>query len=129
VQLDRFLAQLVQQLSASMIGGTARITTDLQPVIIGLDRAVPVAILATEAITNAIKHGLDDGRGEIAVSLVSEGDRNVFAVHDSGTSLREDGTSGLGTRIMTALARQIDGEWDLGSGTSGGTLFTLSWPA
>jgi two-component sensor histidine kinase len=129
VQLDRFLAQLVQQLSASMIGGMARITTDLQPVTIGLDRAVPVAILATEAITNAIKHGLDDGRGEIVVSLISKGGRNVFAVRDSGTGIREDGTSGLGTRIMTALIRQIDGEWDLGSSTSGGTLFTLSWPA
>ena len=69
------------------------------------------------------------GRGEIAVSLVSEGGRNVFAVRDSGSGIREDGKSGLGTRIMAALTRQIDGEWSLGSSMTGGTLFTLSWPA
>ena len=129
VQLDGFLAQLVQQLSASMIGGAARITTELQPVTIGLDRAVPVAILATEAITNAIKHGLDHGDGAIHVRLSSSEGRNRFEVTDSGALAREDGMSGLGTRIMTALSRQIDGDWDLASRPGGGTLFRLNWPA
>lgn len=129
VQLDRFLAQLVQQLSASMIGGTANITTTLQPVIIGLDRAVPVAILATEAITNAIKHGLDEGQGEIAVNLSREEGHNVLTVRNDGKTAAEDNQQGLGTRIMMALSRQIDGEWSLGAAPGGGTLFTLRWPA
>lgn len=129
VQLDRFLAQLVQQLSASMIGGTAHITTDLQPVTIGLDRAVPVAILATEAITNAIKHGLDGGDGVIDVRLWSTDARNHLEVRDSGRGEIENGQSGLGTRIMTALARQLDGEWNLAPLAGGGTRFLLSWPS
>lgn len=129
VQLDRFMAQLVQQLSASMIGGTANITTKLQPVIIGLDRAVPVAILATEAITNAIKHGLDAGQGEIAVSLARDGDSNVLTVRNGGQVAVDASQQGLGTRIMTALSRQIDGTWSLGAAPGGGTLFTLTWPA
>lgn len=129
VHLDRFLAQLVQQLSASMIGGTATITTELQPVIIGLDRAVPVAILATEAITNAIKHGLEAGQGDIVVSLSRDGERNVMTVRNSGRRAADDSPSGLGTRIMTALARQIEGEWTLAAAPDGGTQFTLSWPA
>lgn len=129
VQLDRFLAQLVQQLSASMIAGPARITTDLQPMTIGLDRAVPVAILATEAITNAIKHGLEDGDGAITVRLASQGGVNRLEVHDSGGGIGDDANTGLGTRIMTALARQIDGTWSSDAAPSGGTSFTLSWPA
>lgn len=129
VQLDRFLAQLVQQLSASMLGGAARITTDLRPVIIGLDRAVPVAILATEAITNAIKHGLQDGAGEIAVGLSTVRGRNLITVRNTGENASEGTPSGLGTRIMTALVHQIDGEWKLGPAPGGGMLFTLGWPA
>ncbi len=128
VQLDVFLAQLVQQLAASMVGNSANITTALMPVTIGLDRAVPVAILATEAITNAIKHGLDEGQGAISVSLRSEGGANIMDVRDSGRGPAEESQGGLGTRIMTALSRQIDGEWNL-STTPAGTLFTLSWPA
>ena len=130
VQLDRFLAQLIQQLSASMIGGSAKITTELEPVTILLDRAVPVAILATEAITNAIKHGLDKGDGAISVSLAKRDGRNVITVRDSGKGVTEEGeATGLGTRIMTALSRQIDGEWSLRSTAAEGTVFTLSWPA
>lgn len=129
VQLDRFLAQLVQQLSASMIGGAAKISTELQPVTIGLDRAVPVAILASEAITNAIKHGLVNGAGEIGVALSSAEGVNRLEVRDSGPGTGEDAKSGLGTRIMTALSRQIDGEWSLKSVASGCTVFTLTWPA
>ncbi|MFO1130881.1 MAG: histidine kinase dimerization/phosphoacceptor domain -containing protein [Hyphomicrobiales bacterium] len=129
VQLDKFLAQLVQQLSASMIAGTARIMTDLQPMTIGLDRAVPVAILATEAITNAIKHGLEDGDGAITVRLASQGGVNRIEVHDSGRGIGDDADTGLGSRIMTALSRQIDGTWSREPAPSGGTSFTLSWPA
>jgi two-component sensor histidine kinase len=129
VQLDKFIVQLVQQLQASMIAGTAKITTDLQPVTIGLDRAVPVAILATEAITNAIQHGLHDGEGAITVTLASQNGLNRLAVHDSGSGDRDAGKSGLGTRIITALARQIDGEWSRDVTPSGGTAFTLTWPA
>lgn len=129
VQLDKFLVQLVQQLAASMIGGTARIVTDLQPVNIGLDRAVPVAILATEAITNAIKHGLDNGDGAITVRLDSQAGMNRLEVQDSGSSTRDAGNSGLGSRIMTALSRQIDGQWSREATSSGGTCFLLTWPA
>lgn len=129
VQLDRFMAQLVQQLSASMIGGTANITTTLQPVTIGLDRAVPVAILATEAITNAIKHGLDAGQGEIAVGLARVDGRNVLTVRNGNQVAVDGNPEGLGSRIMTALSRQIDASWSLGAAPGGGTLFTLTWPA
>ncbi len=133
VQLDRFLAQLVQQLAASMLGAGATITTDLQPVTIGLDRAVPVAVLATEAITNAIRHGLAQSTGEIAVGLATREGRNVLTVRDSGSGPTPDGgngsSGGLGTRIITALARQIDGTWNLAAQPSGGSCFTLDWPA
>lgn len=129
VQLDRFLAELVQQLSASMIGGAASIATDLRPVTIGLDRAVPVAILATEAITNAIRHGLTRGEGEIGVSLENREGRIVLTVRDNGPGRSHAGSQGLGTRIISAVARQIDAEWSLEDAASGGTVFILSWPA
>lgn len=129
VQLDVFLAQLAKQLAASMIGGGVTIETALEPATIGLDRAVPVAILATEAITNAIKHGLDQGQGTIILSLRSAAGRNLLEVRDSGqASPAAEIRGGLGTRIMTALSRQIDGDWTLNSNPRQGTVFTLSWP-
>ena len=65
----------------------------------------------------------------ITVSLASAGGRNVLEVRDSGSGPAGDGKAGLGTRIMTALARQIDGAWSLGTTSSGGTTFAVEWPA
>ena len=87
-----------------------------------------MAILATEAITNAIKHGLGEGAGTITVTLRGAGRTHLLEVRDSGAGPPEDGRTGLGTRILTALSRQIDGEWTIARSAEGGTLFTLSWP-
>lgn len=129
VQLDPFLQALLAQLQASMLGAErATISIDLEPVTVGLDQAVPVALMATEAVTNAIQHGLKCGHGEIIVTLQQKKGRNALQVEDTGTGPPADSTGGLGTRIMTALARQIDGEWRLDRTPEGRTSFTLSWP-
>ena len=76
--------------------------------------AVPVALLATEAITNAIKHGTRDDGSPIAVTLHRDCGQVVLQVtNDGGTTATRMERSGLGRRIMTALAQQIDGQWSL----------------
>lgn len=131
VQLDQFLEELLRQIETSMMaGGKAALTTSLAPVAVGLDRAVPVALLATEAITNAIKHGISEEGGAIAITLREEGGRNILEVTDSGNGTGNDAAkAGLGTRIMAALCRQIEGEWALEPSAQGGTRFFLAWPA
>jgi two-component sensor histidine kinase len=130
VQLDKFLAQLLEQVDASLMAGSrAKLSADMEPVTVSLDRAVPVALLATEAITNAIKHGVPEEGGSIAVALRREAGSNVLRVTNSGRPPEADGKGGLGSRIMTVLARQIDGSWKLEPLPAGGTCFTLVWPA
>ncbi len=129
VQLDPFLQALMTQIQASLLGAErAEIASDLDPVTVGLDQAVPVALMATEAITNAIQHGLKSGQGAITVTLRQHGGRNALQVDDTGTGPPPEIKGGLGTRIMTALARQIDGGWSLERTPEGRTRFTLTWP-
>jgi two-component sensor histidine kinase len=129
VQLDPFLKALLAQIQASMLGAErAEIVSDLEPVMVGLDQAVPVALMATEAITNAIQHGLRSGQGAITVSLRQLAGYNALQVDDTGTGPPPDIKGGLGSRIMTALARQIDGAWSLERTAEGLTRFTLTWP-
>jgi two-component sensor histidine kinase len=129
VQLDPFLKALLAQIQASMLGAErAEIVSDLEPVMVGLDQAVPVALMATEAITNAIQHGLRSGQGAITVSLRQVAGYNALQVDDTGTGPPPDIKGGLGSRIMTALARQIDGAWSLERTAEGLTRFTLTWP-
>jgi two-component sensor histidine kinase len=127
VQLDIFLRKLVEQLGASLTAGGA-VSSRLEPLTVELGRAVPVALLATEAITNAIKHGANGEDNPIIVTLRRDGGEAVLQVTNGGSPAESDGRSGLGSRIMTALATQIDGKWSLEPAACGGTRFTLAWP-
>lgn len=130
VQLDAFLRLLIQQLETSMVTGSrTSVTVELEPVAVPLDRAVPVALLATEALTNALKHGVGPEGGSIAISLTAGPEVNTLKVCDNGPGAGGEAKGGLGTQIMTALSRQIEGAWSLVPGEAGGTCFTLTWPA
>src|SRR5690242_8968399 len=53
----------------------------------GLDeeRGYELEYAFNEAVTNAIRHGQPDARGQIRLSALWQGDRLTLAVHDSGT--------------------------------------------
>ena len=130
VQLDVFLQKLMEHLETSLVpGGSAGISTTLAPITVELDRAVPVALLATEAITNAIRHGAQGAGSRIEVTLRREGGQAVLQVTSAGGLQEADGRRGLGSRIMTARAQQIDGHWSLEAAGAGTTCFTFAWPA
>ena len=80
----------------------------------GTDRAIRVALIITELVTNAAKHAYPDGQsGRIVISLV-RGDRDTarVTITDSGVGLPRDFDldkgGGLGMRLTTALAQQTD---------------------
>lgn len=89
---------------------------EMEPLAVGLGHAVPAALLATEAITKAIKQGANEEGGAIAMALRRESGNNVLRVTNSGAPLDAENRAGLGSRIMTVLARQIEGNWSLESG-------------
>lgn len=130
VELDTFLTKLFGHLEGSLLNpGKVKVSLDLQPVSLTLDKAVPVALLATEAYTNALKHGIGTAGGRIEVSLFREGEWNVLMISDDGNGILEENTAGLGRKIMAALARQIDGNYALENTDPRGTRFVLKWPS
>jgi two-component sensor histidine kinase len=78
------------------------------------DRAIRVALLVSELVTNSAKHAYPDGQsGRVWVSLArGNGEAARITVRDKGVGLPPDfemgrGT-GLGMRLMMALAQQTD---------------------
>ena len=77
------------------------------------DRAIPLALIVNELVTNAVKHAFpNDHEGHIFVRLVRQ-DANtaLVSVRDDGIGLPPDFdlsmSKGLGMRIVTALAKQL----------------------
>jgi two-component sensor histidine kinase len=80
---------------------------------ISTDRAVNVALLVTELVTNAAKHAYPTGgHGEIKVRVnPSQNKVVVISVRDYGSGISADfnaeKSTGLGMRIVTALIKQL----------------------
>jgi two-component sensor histidine kinase len=130
------MAGYLRALSAS-IGQTygaderaIHIRVDTDDTRLPLDQAVPLALLANEALTNALKHAYPPGRsGEVRVRLARDGTGLAFSLSDDGIGMTKTPGSGagLGMTILNALARQLGGHLSWGGGT--GTSMTVHIPA
>lgn len=117
VDLDIFLETLCRDLERSMAVESDAIAVKIavEPVTITNDRAVPVALILNELLTNAIKYAYPDRRGTVTVTLAkAEEGRVCLTVADEGVGLPagfdERRHASLGFRIIEGLSRQIGGE-------------------
>ena len=88
-----------------------------QSIRMATDRAVRVALLATELMTNAVKHAYPEGQtGQVHVQLTCTegGDVVTLSVRDEGNGLPASfdptRSSGLGMRIINAMVAQTKGK-------------------
>jgi two-component sensor histidine kinase len=132
VRADHLLDAIVGGLAdlTARAGTRVEIDVALAPVRLDPDQAVPLALLATEALTNAVKHlGPDaQGRAAIDVSLqaldtgqIAFGIRNTCASPDPGAAAGPEpgaapadpeGTS-LGARLIRSFASQLGGTLEI----------------
>ena len=99
---------------------------ELQP-----DQLSPLAMIASEAVCNSIKHAFPCGRsGTILVRLAQLGPEIVLEVSDDGVGWRggeaSSRISGLG--LLRALARQLRGRLETATSVSGGSLVRVTFP-
>jgi len=91
------------------------------------DRAILVALIINELVLNAGRYAYPDSPGTIWVRLVSmEGDAVLITVRDEGIGLPanfDPATSKrLGTRLTTALAKQLGAELTRPASSIGATF-------
>jgi two-component sensor histidine kinase len=79
------------------------------------DRAIPIALIVNELVTNATKYAFSDrSNGHIWVSLARRNANTIsISVRDDGIGLPSGfdltKSKGLGLRVVTTLAKQLDG--------------------
>jgi PAS domain S-box-containing protein len=92
------------------------IACDADSVELSNDAAMPLALIANELLTNAVKHGLH-GRsaGTIRVRLTRENDSFLFYVEDDGPGfhLQSVQRRSSGLALVQGLARQLRGEFEV----------------
>jgi PAS domain S-box-containing protein len=89
---------------------------DINNVVLGLDNAVPVALILNELFTNSIKHAFpEENQGEIEIKFnLADEETYRLVYRDNGVGLPDginfETTETLGLNLVKNLARQIEGE-------------------
>jgi two-component sensor histidine kinase len=116
--LDRLRAMLVQG-----IGAGKRVEADLEPVSLAGNRATALALVFSELLQNALEHGGD----EVRIELATRNGRALLAISDDG-GVDEEVRSGTGLSIVRALVRdELQGTFELRS--ESGTRAEVLFPA
>lgn len=133
VDLEEFLASMLEQLEVAMRdeGHQATLQFDLEPIKMPTDRTISLGVIVTEWVTNAFKYAYPDGNGQVRVRLKREAEDTVeLRIEDDGVGRKDDteprGT-GLGTRLVSALAGALSGRIQYFEGNPG-TVATLTLP-
>ncbi len=119
--------QYIERLTHALAGSSGTsVTVEAEPVRLDADRAVPLAMLVSEALSNAFKYG---GR-QVAVHLHRHDGGLRLRIRDDGPGfppgLRPGGGPGLGTRLMVILADQLGGEVAFTNDDGGVVTLTMS---
>jgi len=131
IEVGPYLTKLCASLAASMIG-------DSQPIVlevvadhgaIGSDKAVSIGLIVTELLINAVKYAFPVFRHDarVTVTFASDGQAWTLTVCDNGVGKAAepapDRNGGLGTVIVDALVKQLDGHMTVAS--TGGMTVTI----
>lgn len=132
VDLQEYLSSVLENVEASMRGQghVASLRYEMDSLKLKTDASINLGVIVTEWVTNAFKYAYPEGAGEIRVRLrrLAE-DKAELSVEDDGVGRREGPAkgTGLGTRIVTAMARSIGGHVEYLAGATG-TVARLAFP-
>ncbi|KAA0679170.1 sensor histidine kinase [Roseomonas genomospecies 6] len=130
VDMGDYLRNVCEPLAS----GEHPVLVDVEPgLVLTMDQATPVGMIANEAVCNSLKHGYPDGRSGTVRVTVRRTDQGMLSlsVVDDGVGLPSDMAKkgSLGVRLMSQLARQVFGSYSLENGPTGGTVFNLTFAA
>jgi len=113
IHLNEYTSTLCNALFTAHGGGhdTVGMVVDTEPLVFGLDQAVPFGLVLNELVTNSFKHAFPNGRrGQVRVSVHSDSEGLVeMIVTDDGVGAdAEDlaGKSGAGLVLTRGLVEQ-----------------------
>ncbi|MBB3136011.1 two-component sensor histidine kinase [Rhizobium pisi] len=131
VELRTYFTQLSRSLGASMIADPDRLSIKVKvdDSVVDGNVSVSLGLIVTELVINALKHAFPDERkGIIVIDYRSSGNDWTLSIADNGIGMpigNDAPNAGLGTGIVEALVKNLNGEIEL-SDAGPGAVVTIS---
>jgi two-component sensor histidine kinase len=129
VNLRSFFTQLMAQL-VSAYGQRAQSSVSVVDMRVPPSVAIPLGLIVTEAVTNAMKYAFPEGRrGTIELLVTIENGRGHLMLRDDGIGIANHAgsESGMGDVLMKGFAEQVSGTLTVEQAPGGGTRIVLDF--
>lgn len=136
VDAGRYLKELCDELGRTMElpdGRSPTLSVRVVDVHLSPDKMIPIGMITTELVTNAIKHSAGhSAKAAVEVILEPVDDQLKLSIIDNGPGFPKDAkpdqSGGLGMRVATALASQLGSKLEIGR-ADGLTVISLTFSA
>lgn len=129
LNLSENLKKLLDYLQGMLERGKEiRIQQKLEPVVVGINQAVPIALIINEVVTNCFKHAFaENEKGSVQVRLFEKEEKVVIEIEDDGKGISPEcvaSDSSMGMQLIQAISTQLEGEFKYQKQDQG-TIFRL----
>jgi two-component sensor histidine kinase len=126
VDVAPYVERLVREV-AEGFRGHVMIQTQIEPLQLGPDHAMPLGLIINEVVTNAFKHAFSNRTdGRLVVKLSVDGAIARLVIEDDGPGYRSGHKNGMGTRLIDGFVAQLGGTLNFTTGL--GTKVVISFP-
>ncbi|MFV0408473.1 MAG: sensor histidine kinase [Paracoccus sp. (in: a-proteobacteria)] len=115
VEVDRLISEIISQMTraSSNPDQHLRVETDLEPLVLQPDQAVPLTLLTNEAFTNALKYagtppGVDQPRVRVCLTRIDQNHAQLEVANSIGQRDETLEGTGLGSQLIEAFAMQLE---------------------
>lgn len=120
IAMAEYINDLAGYLNESFdAGNQIKFIQDIEAIYLDVSQAIPLGLIVTESIVNAIKYAfIDERKGMVKISLKHDGNEHlVLKIADDGIGLPTGSDTikrnSLGLDLMQGLAKQLNGEFSI----------------
>lgn len=115
IEFDTYIQELIEAISDMYLrtASNIKIDTELTPLVLNINQAIPCSLLINELVINAFKYAFNGSKqGTIKVSLQKKDRRVTLQVRDNGKGFKKDDldSGSLGLTLVKTLTKQLNGD-------------------
>jgi len=107
VDLSQYLEELCQKIEEMRATSDVRVRSTVDKTVLPEKKAMPIAFIINELVTNSLKYAFPDGRNGVIQVDLKKGREIVVAVRDDGVGRDPNAEAGVGTRLIDVMLDQL----------------------